>query len=487
LNILDPILLQCRFQPDALALCAPGTSLNIVSYGRMERLLNTMARRAQALGLAKGNVVAVVVDDDILHAILTLALMRLGIVTLSSRSLMFPAGLRLDAVVTDQPFSAGAAPVRLIPFDSSWTAGDGTPIENPPDVQADDLCRITLTSGTTGDPKTIGLTYRMAADRIARHDYIYGPLAPQCSRMFCDLGLTINLGFLFLIQMLSRGGVFMFRGANAEVTLQAFELYKIQCLVMSPAALGEFVDYYERFPTHQGNVQLILSGGSLISRALADRVRSRICSNLVTFYGATEVHGIAAATVQAIEGISGAVGYVLPWMAIEAVDQSGRPLPRGQEGLLRIRGPFSIAGYMGDAAASGDVFRDGWFYPGDLGTVTPEGLLIIGGREKSVLNLGGDKINPELVEHVLTAAPGVADAAAFAIPNALGIDELWAAIVWRGTAANESTLQGHCRVNLPARFQPVHYVTVPAIPRNQFGKVERRRLPDLCAQGTRRD
>jgi acyl-coenzyme A synthetase/AMP-(fatty) acid ligase len=282
--------------------------------------------------------------------------------------------------------------------------------------------------------------------------------------------------------MLSRGGVFMFRGANAEVTLQAFELYKIQCLVMSPAALGEFAEYYERFPTHQGNVQLILSGGSLISRALADRVRSRICSNLVTFYGATEVHGIAAAPVQATQDIPGAVGYLLPGMTVEAVDSSGASLPRGQEGLLRVRGPFSISGYLNDESASRSVFRDGWFYPGDIGTVTADGMLIIGGREKSVLNLGGDKINPELVEHVLAAAPGVSDAAAFAIPNALGNDELWSAIVWSGKVPNETALQAHCRTNLPVRFQPVHYITVTAIPRNQFGKIERGRLPDLLKQ-----
>ena len=135
---------------------------------------------------------------------------------------------------------------------------------------------------------------------------------------------------------------------------------------------------------------------------------------------------------------------------------------------------------MNDDTASRDVFRDGWFYPGDMGTVTQDGMLIIGGREKSVLNLGGDKINPELVEHVLSAAPGVSDAAAFAIPNALGIDEMWAAIVWRGNAADQSAVQTHCRNNLPERFQPIHYVTVAAIPRNQFGKIERRRLPDLC-------
>ena len=177
----------------------------------------------------------------------------------------------------------------------------------------------------------------MAAERIARHDYIYGPLAPQCSRMFCDLSLGINLGFLFLVQMLSRGGVFMFRGANAEVTLQAFELYKIQCLVMSPAALGEFVDYYERFPTHQGNVQLILSGGSFISRAwligfahASAPISSLLRRHRGAWYRRSDGTGDRRHP--------GAVGYLLPWMTVEAVDQSGTPVPRGQEGLLRVAG-----------------------------------------------------------------------------------------------------------------------------------------------------
>src|SRR5947209_6577423 len=98
MNILDPILLQCRYQPDALALCAPGTSLNIVSYGRMERYINNVARRVQSFGLNHGSVVAVNVEDVILHAVLTLALARLGVVTVSARVLIFPANLRLDAV-----------------------------------------------------------------------------------------------------------------------------------------------------------------------------------------------------------------------------------------------------------------------------------------------------------------------------------------------------------------------------------------------------
>ena len=223
--------------------------------------------------------------------------------------------------------------------------------------------------------------------------------------------------------MLSRGGVFMFRGANAEVTLQAFELYKIQCLVMSPAAhRPSSWTTTNAIPTHQGNVQLILSGGSFISRALADRVRSRICSNLVTFYGATEVHGIAAATAQAIEGTPGAVGYLLPWMTVEAVDQSGNagaartggtaagPRTVQHRGLPRVTQRRRAT----SSATAGS-------HPGDLGTVTADGMLVIGGREKSVSEPRRRQDQSRSWSSMCCPPrPGVADAAAFAVPNPAG-------------------------------------------------------------------
>jgi acyl-CoA synthetase (AMP-forming)/AMP-acid ligase II len=192
------------------------------------------------------------------------------------------------------------------------------------------------------------------------------------------------------------------------------------------------------------------------------------------------VHGVASAPVQALTHIPGAAGYVLPDMTMEAVDAAGNVLPSGQNGLLRTRSPCGVAGYLGDEAATRAVFRDGWFYSGDIGTVTPDGMLIIAGREKSVVNLGGDKINPELLERVLTAFAAVADAAAFAIPNRLGIDELWAAVVWRGGAADEKALRAHCESNLPVNFRPMHYLTVAALARNDAGKLDRRRLPELA-------
>ena len=90
-----------------------------------------------------------------------------------------------------------------------------------------------------------------------------------------------------------------------------------------------------------------------------------------------------------------------------------------------------VDGYVGNPEATARAFRDGWFYPGDTGSLTADGMLIIRGREASVLNIGGDKVRPELVEEALTSFPGVEQAAVFTHKSDMDVPELWAALVCR--------------------------------------------------------
>ena len=149
-----------------------------------------------------------------------------------------------------------------------------------------------------------------------------------------------------------------------------------------------------------------------------------MCSNLLATYGSTEISPVAAAAAHRIADIKGAVGYLAPWVNAQAVDGADRPLPAGAEGRIRMGSHTCVDGYLGSAAELQKFFRDGWFYPGDLGMVTSDRLLIITGREKAVINLGGDKINPETIEAVLASFPGVVHAAAFGRPDDLGVERI---------------------------------------------------------------
>src|SRR5262249_7646467 len=147
----------------------------------------------------------------------------------------------------------------------------------------------------------------------------------------------------------------------------------------------------------------------------------------------------------------------------EIVDAADRPLPRGKEGIVRVRTAQAADCYFGDPDTSARHFRNGWFYPGDVGYLRDDNLLVVGGRQEALLNVGGDKINPEIIEEVLASFPAIADCAVVNLADELGIERIHALIVPRAVFA-ESDLRKHCAEKLQRVFVPVRFIAVEKIP-----------------------
>ena len=483
MHIVSPFLAQARHQPTEAAICAPGTHFNVVSYGRLEAMINNIGHQASAAGLKRGNIVAILTGDPIFQLALFMGLARIGVQTLSGRDANFPRELRVDAIVTDNP-AAIASGICTIRADLGWTMGDGKP--PPADIVSDftagdETARIVLTSGTTGDPKAVALSHDNLIRRLQGYDAAFGNRYPACARVFIDLTLATSFGFALTMHVLSRGGTVFCRGSDPAETMQAFGLYKVQCMIAAPSGVAEFLEYYEQSPAFTCPFELMLASGSFLSPALSERVRACMCANLVATYGSTELSPAAAAPARRIAHIKGAVGYTMPWVSAQAVGPADRPLKSGEEGLIRMRGHTCVSGYIGNPPGSERIFRDGWFYPGDIGRVTEDRLLIISGREKAVINLGGDKVNPEKIEAVLSAFPSVKDAAAFGRANELGVEEVWAVVV-TDAELDVPALRAHCGRQLPSEFVPVQVSPVAAIPRNAMGRIDRSQLVNLAAK-----
>jgi acyl-CoA synthetase (AMP-forming)/AMP-acid ligase II len=333
MNIVDLVLYQCRQRPPAPALCAPGSELNVVSYARLERLIHNISRRGHALGLARGNVAAILIRDPILHVAFILGLTRIGVVTVSVRSPQLPKELRVAALVSDAPVGFSNAS-RVIPADADWTTDDGIALDDSQTGSGrdDDLERIVLTSGTTGDAKAVGFSQRSVLARIFHCYWALGAAMSECSRVFVDPVLATSFGYFAALYVLSRGGMVMFRGTEPIETMQAFGLYKVQGVIAAPAAVAEFADYYNKAPPFVSGLEAIYMGGSLLSRALSDRIRAELCSNLNYGYGSTEASYVAVAPAKITTAIPGAVGFVVPAHTVEAATDAGRALPAGASG-----------------------------------------------------------------------------------------------------------------------------------------------------------
>jgi len=455
----------------------PGDRHAITTYAQLGQMIYSVARRAQSLGLKSDDTVIIVVEHHAVHTALILGLAHAGIITISGRDGTLPKGLKVDAIIADGPLSVPEN-ARVIFVDLSWIMGADAASEDRIHDSVDGTCRIILTSGTTGEAKAVAFTHRMTSDRVLRFNYILGGKFPTYSRVYLDLGFPTSLGFLFLIHTLTRGGMLLFIGDSYQNTANALDIYEAQCWLGSPGGLVKFAEYYEGSQVRRSRLQMVFSGGSPLTRLLAERVRKVICANVISGYGSTEANMTAAAPANLIAGIEGGVGFLLPGQTVEAVDESDQPLPRGREGILRIRGPYTVTEYVGDAAESAKVFRNGWFYPGDIGSVMPDDMLIISGRLKTVINVGGDKIRPELVERALTAFDGIAEAGVVSINNRLGVAEIWAVVV-ADPGTTDAQVFDHCRRRLLPSFVPNRLIRARQIPKNQMGKIDRPRLLDL--------
>jgi acyl-CoA synthetase (AMP-forming)/AMP-acid ligase II len=480
MNIVDPFLFHAKLNPAALAICTPGAARERVSYGRLAHMVNNVGRTALAWGLAPGQLVAIDVKDRIFHAALILGLARVGIATVTARGPSFPRELNVHAVICDATAAYRNAGTVIVADQGGWAIdGSGEPLPDQHDRSSgEDLCRVTLTSGTTGEAKGVAFSHRAVFERNARLGFVRGDRFPLCARFFCDLGMATDPGFRDMIHMLSKGGTIFYYGGDAESMIQAIGLYRIGGVIISPSGLAEYLKFFEAYDNVACGLDFILTSGASLSRSLSERVRARMCTNLYSTYGATETGGVAVAPAHAVAGTPGAVGFVAPGGAVEIVYEDGTALPAGREGSVRIRTPQMVAGYVGRGAESETAFRGGWFYPGDIGCMREDGMLVVLGRASEVLNLSGDKIRPELVEEAVASFPGIAAAAAFTVTDELGVARLCAAVA-AAAPIDDGALRRHCEQRLGPAFAPVRFVRVDALPRTAAGKLDRRRLPEL--------
>jgi acyl-CoA synthetase (AMP-forming)/AMP-acid ligase II len=368
---------------------------------------------------------------------------------------------------------------RVILANPAWVGGKADRVVDPRlyTAKADEICRIILTSGSTGKPKAVAFTHRMLIERNAVLAYSYGNRWPQSSRLYCDMGLPSGPAFRYIFAMLMRGGLIMFVGADAFATEQSLELFKIQNMVTTPRGLSEHLKFYENTKVRCYLDHIVVAGGSL-SKPLIDRAWPTMCTNLISYYGATEAGSIASADAREIVDTPNAVGYVLPHASVEIVDENDAPLGPNTEGIVRVRTPQIAAGYLGNPTESANVFRDGWFYSGDFGYLSPDRLLAVTGRAETRINIGGEKTNPEQIEEVLRSFAGVSDAAVLTMPNAAGLEDVFA-LVKADAGLDSNALRAHCEKRLNRHFVPRQFVAVEQIPRGDTGKIQRAALPDL--------
>jgi acyl-CoA synthetase (AMP-forming)/AMP-acid ligase II len=172
---------------------------------------------------------------------------------------------------------------------------------------------------------------------------------------------------------------------------------------------------------------------------------------------------------------------------VQAVDESRSPLPAGAAGELRVRSPKQMLSYLDPDQTAGQVDDSGWFYTGDIGSVTSDGWVTISGRIKDIVNRGGEKFSAVEIEAAIAGHADVDQVAVVGVPHErLGETVAAFVVLRRGrTWQGPDRLLNHVRsAGLARQKLPEHWVVVDALPLNATGKVRKDLLRDGWAGPT---
>ena len=466
----DYIAFHADERPEAVALVNRGRAITFATFNRD---LRKFSQAVSVLGVAKGGSVAVGCDDLYIHWLLVLAFERFGVVTASFNSLerdgAAPLLSSVDLVLSEPHFSTAGAR-RHHGVTQEWLARvfaiDAEQEQPLPPQAPDDPVRILRTSGTTGMAKQIRNS-RLAYDaKIARWIILTG--INRHSRLLISIPLSVQGMYSCASACLRMGGTLISAATTeARDIARAIHEHDVTALILLPVQVKRVLDTLPDGFAKPRTLTLCCFGAAL-SASLREAALAVLATEVVDMYGSNETGFISSIASSRDEGI----GTVWPDARVQVVDEHDQPLPYGQIGRIRARTPEMIEEYPGDPGTTGRMFKDRWFYPGDLGILHGSRRLEVIGRGDDLLNLGGRKFSPEAIERAIIKSGIVGDLGVCALPNAEGIQELLIAITDSEGEARD--LLGRLTAVLgPLRIGAFRAVRLPAIPRNANGKIQR--------------
>lgn len=345
------------------------------------------------------------------------------------------------------------------------------------DVHPDDLAVLIFTSGTAGSPRAAMLSHGnlqtnidqgQQADGVVAADVVYGVLP-----MFHIFGLNVVLGL-----SLARGAtVVLVQRFDPSTALDTIRERQVTVIPGAPPLWLAFSHFDDAPADSFASVRLALTGAAKMPEEANRRLTDRFGLVLREGYGLTE----ASPVVTSSAGITpkvGSVGKVLDGVQVRLVDEHGDDALAGDSGEIWVKGANVFLGYLGEPEATARVLtEDGWLRTGDIAVVDDDGYLYLVDRAKDLVIVSGFNVYPAEVEEVLMEHPAVDEVGVVGVPHPHTGEAVKAFVVLKpGATAHEDTLVSWCLDNLARYKCPAKILFVDELPRNVSGKLLRKDL-----------
>ena len=461
-----------------------------LTFAEINAFANRLAHALEKKGIEQGDAVALIFPNSIELALLYFGLMKKGaIVALLDPRLGIPEARsiieRTEAklIFADPRLKGYEALADLAPMiwtHPSWDdefLGNASDAEIVANIEEADTALYLHTSGTTGMPKIVVLSYRnldyfpltMGVFYHTDADTILGIVLP----------MSHISGPIMLNELVDEGSrLVIIDELNPDHLLKTVEKEKITYFHAVPPIFQALLKSghlgYDVF-----SLKFIAMMGTSVPLSVMQAFKGKFPHvAVVQGYGLTETSPfITTLPLEDEFRAFGSIGKAVPEAEVRIIDEEGRPLPPNEAGEIIVRGPMVMKGYLKDPDATARKIRDGWFYTGDIGKYNEEGFFYhLGRKDDLIVTEKGLKFYPAEVEDILLSLPEVLEAAVIQVKEGKQAIIKAFIVLAPGKEISEHELRSYCQDKLAAFKIPRVFVFRESLPKTGSNKIQKSAL-----------
>lgn len=349
---------------------------------------------------------------------------------------------------------------------------------NKEDISSSEDYILTMTSGSTGDPKPIVFTQETKISRslLAARD-LYNLDSEEviivASPLYHSMGQR-----LVLLPLLIGGTCVLLKKFTPQLWIQAIKKHKVTFTIAIASHLEILVDKIEN-SSDLNSLRAIVSSSSLLKVDTKKLCIEKFDCDFHECYGASEVGIVTNLSPKDSKNCISSVGKALEFVDLKIVDEDKNEVANGTIGEIICKSETAFSRYYNNELKTKESVIDGYFYTGDLGYVDDEGYLYLSGRKKDIIIVGGTNVYPVDIEIIINQVDSVKECSIIGIDDSYFGEAILAVLVVDEIHFNLKDVKVACIKNLADYQQPMAFEIIKEIPKNALGKVMKHELKNM--------
>lgn len=343
--------------------------------------------------------------------------------------------------------------------------------------RAEDMYILTMTSGSTGNPKPIIFSQQTKITRAFGAQQLYGLSARDT--ILCATPQYHSLAQrLTLLPLLMGATCYLLKGFSPQSWLNAIEQGQVTFTIAVSSQLVSILPFLAKHDHAIKSLRRIVSSSSPIEKKYKEQLIELLSCPIHECYGASEVGTVSDFDASCERYKISSVGRIVPQAEVVIRDSNANPLNKNEVGEITVKSSTSFLGYFEKPELTNEAIKDGFFYTGDLGYMDDDGYLYFKGRKKDIIISGGINIYPEDIESVVGTFNDVVESAAFPIPSS-HFGEITAVAFVAKTKVAIKEMRKWCSNHLAAHQVPIFFIQVEELPKTALGKIQRNQCQSI--------